>query len=309
MDLNQLKIFASLAQTLNFSKTAKQFYLTQPAVSHHIKALENSLGVTLLRRTNHKVVLTAEGEELYTYARQILDMAQTAENRLRNIAEGRLGHIRVAAISSSSDELSNCLGLYCQRFPLIQVDVDLVDCAAMMRAMTRDEYDFYFAVEAMLPVVNRYEKIVVNRDRLHLFAHRDIAPTLDMNDWETIGRYPFVSVPRSDIVLSNRIRNIFKQKGCAPRVVNYYNRAESVIISVNAGVGLAILPSALGRIYSRPNVVTLPIDGDDAESISIIAWEPNPSTAAAVKFLEVIRELYPNDLAEGNGKKHPHSVS
>jgi DNA-binding transcriptional LysR family regulator len=161
----------------------------------------------------------------------------------------------------------------------------------------------------MLPVANPYERLVVNRDRLHLFAHCDIAPKLDMNDWDTIGRYPFVSVPRSDLVLSGRIRNIFKQKGCAPRVVNYYNRAESVIISVNAGVGLAILPSALGRIYSRPNVVTLPIDGDDAESISIIAWEPGPSTAAAVKFLEVIRELYPDDL-EGNGpKKNLHPAS
>ncbi len=240
-------------------------------------------------------MLTAEGEELFSYARQILDMTETAENRLRNIAEGRLGHIRIAAISSSSDELASCLALYCKRFPLIQVDVDLVDCATMMRAMNHNEYDYYFAVEAMLPVGSQFNQLVINHDRLHLFAHRDIAPHLDMNDWATIGRYPFVSVPRSDLVLSSRTRNIFKKKGCSPRVINYYNRAESVILSVNAGVGLAILPSALGRIYSRPNVVTLPIDGDDAESTSIVAWEPEHATAASLKFLEVVRELFPEE--------------
>ena len=44
MEIFQMKIFASVSKTLNFSKTAEQFFITQPAVSHQIKMLERDLG-------------------------------------------------------------------------------------------------------------------------------------------------------------------------------------------------------------------------------------------------------------------------
>ena len=93
MDTMQLQVFLSLSKTLNFTKTANEFYVTQPTVSNYIKALESSIGVTLLKRDSHSVSLTAEGKEFVAYANQLLSLQAEAENRLRNISEGRRGYI------------------------------------------------------------------------------------------------------------------------------------------------------------------------------------------------------------------------
>ena len=102
MDTMQLQLFLSLSKTLNFTKTANEFYVTQPTVSNYIKALESSIGVTLLKRDSHSVSLTAEGKEFVNYATQILSLEAEAENRLRNISEGRNGYLRVAMLSSAA---------------------------------------------------------------------------------------------------------------------------------------------------------------------------------------------------------------
>lgn len=88
MDTLQLRLFVSIANTLNFSRTAEQFFITQPAVTHHIKMLENSLGVKLLSRTSRKVALSEEGVEFLNYANQALEVISDGENRIQNMAQG-----------------------------------------------------------------------------------------------------------------------------------------------------------------------------------------------------------------------------
>lgn len=89
MDTLKLKLFISMSQTLSFTKTAQEFYMSQPSVSNHIKALENSIGVKLVNRNSHGVSLTPEGEEYVEYAGQILRLQMEAETRLSNISKGK----------------------------------------------------------------------------------------------------------------------------------------------------------------------------------------------------------------------------
>lgn len=293
MDSMQLQLFASIARTMNFSRTAEQFYITQPAVSHHIKMLENTLGVKLVKRSSHEVSLTPEGEEFLPYVKQILDISSMAENRIQNMAEGRWGHIRIAALSSTSSQLSDCLiGLY-EKYPSIQVDVDLLEGSEMINALQKTDYDFYFSVEHMITEDKGYEYIVIHKDNLELFVNKNIAHSIDLDDWATVERLPFVSVPQSDARLSNQVRLICRNRGIKPHIVNYYNRAESVVLSVNAGIGVAILPGELGRLYQRPHVVTLPIRGKDSELISVFAWKTGKMTTAGNIFKSIVLDIYP----------------
>ncbi|MCL2201372.1 MAG: LysR family transcriptional regulator, partial [Oscillospiraceae bacterium] len=151
MELFQLQLFSSIARTLNFSRTAELFFITQPAVSHHVKKLESSLGVKLLKRTSHEVSLTAEGFEFLNYVDQILSISFDAENRMRNMAAGRSGHVRVAALSSASNQVSDSLIRLYDEHPGFQVDVDLLEGTDMLAALQRGSYDFYFAVVSMIP--------------------------------------------------------------------------------------------------------------------------------------------------------------
>lgn len=62
MQIRQLEYFVAVAEQLNFTKAAKQFYISQTAVTLQIKALEEELGVVLFYRTNRKVELTPAGK-------------------------------------------------------------------------------------------------------------------------------------------------------------------------------------------------------------------------------------------------------
>ena len=135
MDTTQLKLFLSLSKTLNFTKTANEFYVTQPTVSNNIKMLENSVGVTLLKRDSHSVSLTEEGKSFVGYASRILALETEAETRLRNISEGRLGYIRIASLSSAARIFSLCLEEFVQKYPGVQVNVDMLEGSEMIWSM------------------------------------------------------------------------------------------------------------------------------------------------------------------------------
>ena len=287
MDTMQLRLFVSAANTLNFSRTAEQFFISQPAVTHSIKILEASLGVKLFDRTSRKITLTAEGLEFLPYAVRALETLGSAEMRLHNMAQGRTGHIRIAALSSTTNQLCSCLVSLHKKYPSIQADIDLLEGTDLMNSVRKGVYDFYFANSDMLSAAVDFTFIPISRDRLELFVNREIAEDIDVSDWSTIKNYPFVSIARSDAWLTTRIARICKNRGITPNIINYYNRAETAIVSVNAGIGLAILPGALRSLHQLPDVVTIPIEGDDAEVVHVFAWKKAQSTTACQLFKEI----------------------
>ena len=290
MDTMQLRLFVSAANTLNLSRTAEQFFISQPAVTHSIKILEMSLGVKLFNRISRKITLTAEGLEFLPYAIRALETLSSAEMRLQNMAQGRTGHIRIASLSSRANQLSDCLVCLHKNYPAIQVDIDLLEGTELVNSVRKGSYDFYFSNSEMLTGAANYTFAPISHEWLELYVNKDIASKIDVSDWSTIKDYPFVSISRSDAWLTSRISRICKNRGITPNIINYYNRAEAAIVSVNAGIGIAILPRTLHQLYSLANVVTLKIPGDDADFINVFAWKQEQSTTACQLFKEIALE-------------------
>ena len=220
MDTLQLKLFLSLAKTLNFTKTANEFYVTQPTVSNYIKSLENGMGVTLLKRDSHSVSLTPEGKEFMGYATQMLALQTEAENRLRNIAEGRRGYIRIAMLSSTVEMFSSCLEEFVRRYPGVQVNVDMLEGGEMMTAFSQCSYDIYFAHEHMVTANENIEYFTTEKAHLNLFVNRDIVSTIDMSDWKTIASHHFAASPETGFSLSGQIKRICMNRGVVPDIIN-----------------------------------------------------------------------------------------
>src|SRR5215469_9652671 len=78
----RLKVFRAVAGHLNFRKAAEQLFLTQPAVTLQIKALESDLGVRLFDRTGGKITLTGQGSVLVEYANKLANLASEVERQL-----------------------------------------------------------------------------------------------------------------------------------------------------------------------------------------------------------------------------------
>lgn len=78
----RLKVFRAVAEQLNFHKAAEQLFLTQPAVTLQIKALESDLGVRLFDRASGRVSLTRQGSILLEYGNKLAAMVSEAERKL-----------------------------------------------------------------------------------------------------------------------------------------------------------------------------------------------------------------------------------
>ncbi|MCC6288297.1 MAG: LysR family transcriptional regulator [Chitinophagaceae bacterium] len=93
----RLKVFHTVARRLNFTKTAEELFITQPAVTKHIHEIENYFKVKLFERNGTKIKLTAAGEMLLQYTEQIFSIYQNLEFELNSITQKQSGKIRIGA--------------------------------------------------------------------------------------------------------------------------------------------------------------------------------------------------------------------
>lgn len=104
MNLRQISIFARVAEIGSMSETARQLFMTQPAVSQTIAELEDDLQLKLFDRINRKLILTNPGEVLYTYCKKILLLLGEAEHTMRDLSTLKIGKLRLGA--------STTIGIY-----------------------------------------------------------------------------------------------------------------------------------------------------------------------------------------------------
>lgn len=83
--LNTLRAFEAAARNLSFTKAADELFVTQAAISHQIKTLEEALGVKLFKRLNRALLLTEEGQTLLPNVRQALDLIGQGVNKLARV--------------------------------------------------------------------------------------------------------------------------------------------------------------------------------------------------------------------------------
>lgn len=98
MELRHLRYFVAVAEALNFTRAAARLRLAQPALSRQVSDLEDELGVDLLKRTSHGVLLTAEGKLYLDEARDILRRADESVTKVRALARGELGELQVGYV-------------------------------------------------------------------------------------------------------------------------------------------------------------------------------------------------------------------
>jgi DNA-binding transcriptional LysR family regulator len=95
MEFRQLRTFLAIAEELHFGRAAQSLHLAQSSVSEQLRRLERELGVTLVARDSHQVVLTEAGRAFEIAARQLLADADRAAQLAREVARGRRGRINI----------------------------------------------------------------------------------------------------------------------------------------------------------------------------------------------------------------------
>lgn len=118
------KVFLAVVETLSFSKAADQLFISQPAVTKHIKELERQLGIALFYRKGNKNYLTDAGEIVYKYNKQAVKIYSEMDFALGELKDEHKGILRIGASSTIAQYvIPKVLARYHKRYPQIQLSL------------------------------------------------------------------------------------------------------------------------------------------------------------------------------------------
>lgn len=114
-------VFLAVAENLSFSKAAEELFISQPAVTNHIKELENKLNVTLFERKGNKIYLTDAGKLTYNRLKPIKQLYRELESDLERLNDAFKGILRIGASSTISQYLiPKVISAFYKRYPKIE---------------------------------------------------------------------------------------------------------------------------------------------------------------------------------------------
>jgi DNA-binding transcriptional LysR family regulator len=136
------EVFLAVAENLSFSKAAEALFISQPAVTKHIKELESKLNSALFERKGNKVYLTKAGKLAYLHLKQIKQRYHELEFELSRLNDDYKGSLRIGASSTISQYLiPSVLAAFHQRFPQIKLDLFNGNSFSMEQKLLNQEID------------------------------------------------------------------------------------------------------------------------------------------------------------------------
>ena len=143
MELRQLNYFIAISDAKSFTRAAEKLYVSQPALTGQINALENELGMKLFDRTNKSVQLTPAGEVFYKHATQVLSEVENTLSHVQTIRQNAQSTLCFAVhpIFSGAPFLAIYSAVQ-SYFPNRQILFDIADLSSMESAQNRRRYSF-----------------------------------------------------------------------------------------------------------------------------------------------------------------------
>lgn len=240
--LRQLRIFVTVAHARSFSRAGEMIGLSQSAVSHSVKELENQTGVKLLDRTTREVVLTEAGQQLASRLERLLDELHTTLRDVGRIGQQLSGTVRVAASQTISAHLiPQCIAESNHRFP--EIDFVLHDRPQqwVLESIRQGDVDFGIVIDPG-PVSDLASEIVLSEPFLLLCREDDPLAALEEVPWQALQGMNLVlqdyasgSRPLIDAALA--AQNIRAQ------IVQEIGHPATLFPMVEAGIGISVLPA------------------------------------------------------------------
>ncbi|MHB8505558.1 MAG: LysR family transcriptional regulator [Acidimicrobiales bacterium] len=295
MELRRLRYFVAVAEELHFGRAAERLHLAQPALSQQIRVLEHELGGRLFERNSRRVALTEAGAALLDGAPQLLRAAEELDARVRAVAAGGAGRLRVHTTRSAPMGITAVLidrfraespgvhlelvtgftGWNLEELAAGRSDVVFVrppvDVATPIEVVPLGEEELVVALPAGQPLADRTRR-------------RRIRP-------EDLEGQDVVSWPRRNAPGMHDRIEAQVWGGRSPRVAREEPDDEQVLRAVAAGAGLAGLIGTRLASLRVPGVVVRRF-AEPAPTVGLaLAWRPDGALPAAARFVDLARRL------------------
>lgn len=249
LERHHLTIIQEVAREGSLTAAGMRLHLTQPALSHAIRKIENQLDVKIWRREGRSLVLTQAGEWLLSLANRLLPQFELAEKRLEQFSNGERGTLRIGMECHPCYQwLLKVVSPYLERWPRVDVDVRQKFQFGGIGALFSNEIDILVTPDPLYkpglkftPVFD-YELVLAVGPDHPLRNTKFIAPE-QLAD-ETLITYPVPS-ERLDI-----FTQFLQPAGIAPRQQKQIETTDIMLVMVAHGRGVAALPRWLVKEYT-----------------------------------------------------------
>lgn len=281
MDIANLTAFVSVAETGSFSAASEHLFLTQPAISKRVSALETELDVQLFDRIGRKVTLTEAGAALLKRARNILLQVEDSKRAIKNLS----GHISGKLSIGTSHHiglhrLPPVLRSFTQTHPEVELDLHFMDSEEACHAIEHGDLELGIVTLPLKPakVLHTLEvwpdplDIVVNQ--IHpLTSFKNITP-------KQLAEYSAI-LPTRGTYTRQIFEHTMRKHKLELKIGLSTNYLETIKMMVSVGLGWSVLP----RSMLSKELKTLQIKGIKLNRKLGVVWHSGHTLSNAAKAM------------------------
>jgi DNA-binding transcriptional LysR family regulator len=301
MELRHLRYFVALAERLHFARAAESLHMTQPALSHQIKALEDDLGVRLFDRTKREVTLNEAGSYFLQEAQLTLKQAERAQAVAHRVARGQLGSLRVGYVPSAvfTGLVSQIASEFRQHAPEIQLLLEEMfgpDQLSKIAAGTLDAGIIRLPIEHELPHLETKvmikERMVIALREDHRLAGLKQISVADLRNESFIA---WTGV--QPMTLNGHLSALAQEGGFPLRIAQTAPNLQAMTALVGGGAGIAFVPESLQNV-NLPSVCFRPLADLERTSEIALCYRSDETSLAVWKLLKLLNVFAPKDLEQ-----------
>ena len=255
IDLKDLRLFIAIAEAGNLTRGAKRAYITAPAASARIKALEETLSVQLLYRGNKGVSLTLAGERLLHHARLIQRQLDYLREDFSD--DGAIGgHVRIYANTTAVTEfLPETLSSFLADRPGVSIDLHERLTKDIVRGIQDGSADLGIVSGDITP--DGLEVIPFSTDRLVL-ATAKTHPLADRSEvrFAATLRYEHIGLHEGSTLLAF-LQSLMEKNGYDKALRIQVRSFEAMCRLIEAGVGIGVVPESAARRHAKTMQIKL----------------------------------------------------
>lgn len=265
MNIQQLEYFLDAAKTLNFTRTAEKFYISQSAVTQQIRNLERELDVALFQRINRKLYLTDAGEIWVGEARALIERTKEAIEKVQSVKKGYSGQLRIGYLQAMElGYFPVTIQNFHIKYPGVKLSLERLHAQNLYDAYLEGKFDAIFNIARDYYVYPDSEAVhliycgfSVAVPQNHRLAGKKMVHQSDLAEEPLILHDCNLSGGMQQKQISRQVLN----PELYENVVSVESDTDTALVLVAAGMGAAILPNFdLGFKKMNLNISYVPLD-------------------------------------------------
>lgn len=291
MEVRQLQIFRTLAEELNFTRTAEKVHTVQSNVTAQIKSLEEELGMPLFDRLGRRVTLTEAGRRFQPFAQQALAAMEQGQRAIQSGAEPS-GPLRIGAPESVlTYRLPLVLRAFRRRFPHVELIFKPYIDATLVTKLESGKFDMAIHMADATPNAAvestrlRTERVFLLCEPSHALASRPTVKPADLAGESLL-------LTESGCGYRLKLDRVLALGNIRPGNVTEFSSVEAIKQCVAAGMGLALLPAiVVARELRQNQMKALDWAGPSLDIATHILWHKDKWVSPAMAaFAELCKD-------------------